>query len=868
MAVSSTRNGNSGGRRIAGRELEDAFFLENEKAPPVHGLVTWSWEIPTNTVHYSREWRDILQRPDDPGVQVALSKWWPLVHEDDVQPFLEAARDVVEGVTEDYRTLFRIRREDGEWIWLLSRGRVVEKDAGGKPVRVNGALMDVTFLRFDVKFQHGNPFMSLPRYYAVPDGAGDKAGSDRPQPGGCAAFSPSPAPVTVFPDADAVDAATPDAAIRTFVRKNVEKVFSEGRAIREMVSFATDYGHTVTGEHFFWPEFDEKGAVTGVVSQFWDVTDRLLAERRARLNEKRLDALYHLTQMTSATQEEVLDFVIDSLVKITESKSGFVFFPYNFPGLGGRMVWSKDHYLEFRTDELPTDSLPQDLVDITVDGNGRLYQPVIKNGNCLQPVLELFDGRVKVMRYMVTPVVDGERVVCIAGVRDKENAEYREDDLNQLEAFVNGAWLVLRRHEFVRELQRAKEAAEQANKVKDEFLANISHELRTPLNGILSMLQLLDLMPLNEEEREYVRTANSSGQALLRIISDILDFARIESGKMKLQVEPFDFTSSFESSLGLFRSEAEKRGLGFEVVVGPGIPDRMLGDDGRVRQILFNIVGNALKFTEKGKIRVECSVLPCGKPDSVWIYLAVTDTGIGIPVDQQVRIFDAFTQIDSSPTRKHTGTGLGLSIVRHLVDLMGGSVHAESEPGMGTTIHCSLCFARLPDIPGEAEPALPGGEREREGLHILVVEDDDVSRYALGMFLRRLGHVPVCVRNGRQALEMLQLHPFHCLFTDIQMPDMDGLEVIARIRENRLEGFTPSEETRALLRREMPDAAGHVRPVPRDILAVTVSAHTMKGDRERFLDAGMNFYISKPVAMKDLTDVLGQISALLAGRKA
>lgn len=837
--------------------------LMNDGTPfEIGGLVFWVWHVQENKVIYSREWRNVLLRPDDARVESDLAGWWPHVHDDDVQPFLEMAKDIVEGVTEHYQTLFRVRRADGEWVWLLSRGRVAEKD-GIIPILVRGALMDISFLRNDVKFQHGAMGMSVPRYHLVQGCSSGKEASPARRDGAVARHLPAGARMCEAEEKSAHPGVGDDE--KNFVRDYVEKVFASGHAIRELVAFSTEYGHDVTGEYIFWPEFDVEGNVAAVMSQFWDVTDLFLSERRARLSEMRLDALYRLTQMVNTPEEDVLTFAMDSLVRLTESRSGFLFFPEGNMARKGRLVWSLDHHTFLGGGAFPATTFPRELASLLLDDAGETYTRVIRNGNCLQPVRRLFNGRVDIYRYIAAPVYEEGRLVCIAGVCNKEYTEYREDDLLQLEAFVAGVWLVLGRHAYIRELQRAKDVAERANKVKDEFLANVSHELRTPLNGMLSMLQLLDILPLDEQQREYVRTASVSGKALLRIISDILDFSRIESGKMKLQIEPFDFAAAFESSLSLFRREAEKKGLSFEVRVGEGLPDRMLGDDARVRQILFNIVGNALKFTERGGIRVECSVLSPGAPGHLWVYIAVSDTGIGIPLADQARIFEAFTQIDSSSTRKYAGTGLGLSIVRHLVGLMGGSVTVESQVGEGTTVHCSLRFTRLPagmDVPGPAEsPREVAGCR---ALRILVAEDDDVSRFAMQTFLTRMGHQPVCVSNGRLALEMLQLCRFDCLFTDIQMPDMDGLEVVRRIREDDLEDIIPSEKTRAVLCETELAGNGGVLPVPRDIVTVTVSAHTMRGDKERFLEAGMDFYISKPIAMKELAAVLAKVAERIA----
>lgn len=865
MAVPLTRNQDVA--EFASADCQPGNDLFNDFSPMMqaNGLVTWVWEVQADVVRYSPEWRNILQCPDDPSVETCMDSWRPKVHEDDVQPFLEASRDIAEGLTENYQTLFRIRRADGDWAWLLSRGRVTEK-ADGLPIRVCGALMDITFLRGDIKFQHGNASMILPRQYFQAGGSrgASEIHTSEHLPAQTKIEIPSGSLRTF---SNAGDIASPDIApeAQDFVRDRVRRVFENGIALRETVSVPTAYGHDVTGEYIFWPEFDGEGNITAVVSQFRDLTDKLLAERQARLNEKRLDALYQLSQMTNTPENEFLDFVMDSLVNLSESESGFMFFPHDYPCGEGRVVWSKDKFAQLGARALPTDRLMAELLDIVTDENGKPLPRRIQNSRSLQSLHVLFEGKVKVLRYMICPVFADGRVICIAGVRNKKGGEYREDDLNQLEAFINGAWLVLRQHQFVRELQRAKDAAEQASKVKDEFLANISHELRTPLNGILGMLQLLELSSLDKQQRDHLRTANTSGQALLRIISDILDFSSIESGKMKLRIEPFDFMGAFTTSLGLFRGEAEKKGLRFTVRKGKGIPRYMLGDDAKVRQIIFNIVGNAVKFTEEGRITAECTLLPHGGSDHVWIYLAVHDTGIGVAPEEQARIFDAFTQIDSSSTRKYPGTGLGLGIVRRLVDLMGGSVTVESTPGRGTSIHCSLRFLRCDDplnAPKAARP--PRRQLVGERLHILVAEDDTVSRYAIRAFLQRLGYTPVCVPNGQLALEMLQLHTFHCLLTDIQMPGMDGLEVISRIRGKMLGDIAPSDEALSLLRESFPDHEEARLRVPEDLIAIAVSAHTMKGDRERFLDAGMDYYIAKPVSIKDLRDVLDEVAARLA----
>lgn len=837
-------------------------------APPeIQGLATWEWNIPANTVIFSKEWRHVLQDQNDASLGPTTEAWWPRMHEDDVLPFMEMARDIVEGRSEIYRTLFRVRRADGSWAWLLSKGIVAEKENNGQALRVVGALMDVSELRSDTKFRHGNVAPGVAFSTAMLDNAPDLiVRLDRD-------LSPIKNNLLVARLMSGKreqcehgdEEAKPhfSQAQLDFLRNNVEKVLRDGVAVREVVSFATRYGHDVVGEYSFWPEYDEDGRVAAVMTQFRDVTDQVLAERRARLNEMRLNALYQLTQMDSAQEQHVLRFVMDSIIRITGSQLGFLFFPGRDPGDADKMLWSEtsDEIITYGGE--PAETAFPDFMHMTTAADGKKNFRQMKNGNGLHPLYVNSDGSMRLMRYILAPVVDGGETVCVAGVFNKET-DYADADLLQLEAFINGAWLVLRRHELIRELHRAKEAAEMANKVKDVFLANISHELRTPLNGMLSMLQLLDLSALEDDQQQYVRTASFSGQALLRIISDILDFSHMASGKMRLREEAFDFRLAMESCLNLFRREARKKGLNFIVSLDDAIPRVLLGDDARVMQVVFNIVGNALKFTEAGSIRVDCSFLSRNREGHVRVYLGVRDTGIGIPAEKLESIFDAFTQIDSSPTRRYPGTGLGLGIARNLVELMGGNIAIESEVGQGTTIHCSFCFAMPATDP---EPAL--GEQpaqftnETRSLDILVAEDDSVGSFALRKYLQRLGHRPVGVPNGMAALEALRLHPFHCLFTDIQMPVMDGIELIRRIRENRIWDVIPSEKIRGLLENAIPGEYEEVVPVPSNLPVITVSAHAMTGDRERFLEAGMDFYLSKPLVMDELATVLKKIAVHL-----
>ncbi|MDR0339641.1 MAG: response regulator [Desulfovibrio sp.] len=838
--------------------------------PRIPGVATWVWDVEADSCVFSAEWAEILrQDPQDLPERISAAWWWGRVHEGDIDDLKKASKDVLEGRCHSFDVVFRVQRNDGCWTWLISKA-VVSERRDGIPRYVTGIIAEISRLRTDAKFQQGKAGVGEINYHAMLENSPDLyVRMDREL------FPAYINPVAArymdrerneYSYSDKLKDLKLEPRQLAFLQRCVSRVFDEGATVRELVTFTTARGVEATGEYSFWPEYDGEGNIIFAMSQFRDLTDHIEAEQRARLNERRLAALYHLTQMDNAPEAEVLDFVMDSLLRLTHSSSGFMFFPGTDDPLGrGYMLWSDDHACFFAEGCAATlESFPEDLLCLVSDGGGGAHYRRMRNGDGQSPVHISFGGRMPVMRSLIGPAMEGERVVCIAGVCNKET-DYEDADMQQLETFINGAWLVLRRQRLMRELQRAKEAAEHANRAKSEFLANVSHELRTPLNGMLSMLQLLELLPMTGQQREYVRTACNSGKSLLRIISDILDFSRMESGKMELKPELFDFKATVASVMSLFAAEAAEKGLACSVNFDPAIPDLLVGDDARVRQIMFNLVGNAMKFTEHGAITVDCALLPARSNGRERVYIAVSDTGIGIAHEQQNVIFDPFTQIDSSSTRKYPGTGLGLGIVKSLVALMDGAITVESELGAGATVHCSLTFG----APDQAMRVRPLAQDVKDGqcrdqlaetcLDILVAEDDDVSRFAVKAFLQRAGHRPFCVSNGRQALEAMTLHRFDCLFTDIQMPDMDGLEVVRRIRTNSMDDIEPSPPLRDMLADYLDETGLKPAAPESDIPIVAVSAHAMSGDKERFLAQGVDFYIAKPIIMSELTETLLRI---------
>jgi signal transduction histidine kinase/ActR/RegA family two-component response regulator len=372
---------------------------------------------------------------------------------------------------------------------------------------------------------------------------------------------------------------------------------------------------------------------------------------------------------------------------------------------------------------------------------------------------------------------------------------------------------------------------EQANRAKDEFLANMSHEIRTPMSGVFGMTDVLLQQDLSDPVRKDLEMVRGSSGTVLTLLNDLLDLSRIEQGKLELEIQPFEIRGMVSTLVRPFELQAAEKGLFLELSVDSDVPEQVICDPDRIGQVLKNIVSNAVKFTEEGSIRVG---VHRDKETTHFTRLlfSVSDSGIGIPEEKQDILFQSFTQLDPSYSKKFAGAGLGLAISKRLVELMGGRITIRSTPGKGSTFYFTVVYEK-----GESrktvEPVHAHDLSDHPSLSILLAEDNPVNRLFLKRALVAAGHHVVEAVNGRDVLEVVGQHPFDLVLMDIQMPEMDGIEAMQRIR-----------------------SGGHGRS---DIPIIALTAYAMKGDREKFLAEGMDGYVTKPVAFGELAQAILEI---------
>ena len=424
-------------------------------------------------------------------------------------------------------------------------------------------------------------------------------------------------------------------------------------------------------------------------------------------------------------------------------------------------------------------------------------------------------------------------------VRDQELSQAELLALQPVLERLENACLACIQHAYVEQARnealQAKEAAEQANKAKSDFLAMISHELRTPMNSVIGLTDLMLYSNASPPQREYLGMIKSSANALLDIINEILDFSRIEAGALSLCNTPFHLGKLLRDTFTPLAVQAREKALAFYWETEPGIPEILEGDAGRLRQVLINLIGNAIKFTQSGEVRISVTQQPVTDEGYICLQFAVLDTGIGIPSGKLASIFQPFEQVNTSVSRRYGGTGLGLAISTQLVRMMGGSLQVDSTPGKGSRFYFSLPYKLLMEtaVPVAAPSQLKAASRP---LNILLAEDNELNSLFITLLLDKAGHTTTVVENGRAAIDAwLQNRP-DVILMDVQMPEMDGLEATRLIRQHE-------------------QANGGHTPI------IALTANAMNSDREQCLASGMDDFLSKPFDAQYLLALLEQVGA-------
>ncbi len=534
-----------------------------------------------------------------------------------------------------------------------------------------------------------------------------------------------------------------------------------------------------------------------------DITDRKNAEEALKESERRL--------------EDIIDFLPDATFVIDK---------------GGRVIaWN--HAIEAMTGIKAADMIGKGNYEYALPFYGE-RRPIL-----IDIMLRSNDGDIASMYEHIesrdeTGTLIGEAYMPNMGrgeVYLLGSAAVLYDSAGNIFGAIESIRDITERRRAEKDLERAKEAAEAAVRSKSEFLANMSHEIRTPLNAVVGLTGLLLNADLTPEQRDYVEIVRSSGNSLLSVINDILDYSKIDGGKMELERQPFDLRNCIEISLDLVSGTAAEKGLALRYFLDDNLPPTIMGDVTRLRQVLVNLLSNAVKFTNKGRVEVLVAgyLLLDGRFE---IHFSVKDTGIGISEAKLDRLFKSFSQIDSSTTRKYGGTGLGLAISKRLVELMAGHIWVESEVGAGSTFHFTIPAeaATLKPVYSEVtsakQPTNPGRVSQ---LRILLAEDNHVNQKVALQMLKKLGYSADVAANGLEVLQAMERQSYDIVLMDIQMPEMDGIDTARKIRER-----WPNNGPK--------------------IIALT--AYALDGDRERCIQAGMDDYISKPIQIEELRSVL------------
>ena len=712
----------------------------------------WDWNAVTNEVFFSKQWKKMLGYEEN-EITNSLEEWDSRIHPDDREHVYKSINLHLNGEIPVYISEHRVRSKDGSYKWILDRGKVISRTPDAKALRVIGTHSDITSRKLieqdllETKSQLVSMLDNLPFLAWLKDKNG------------------------VFIAVNAEFSKTCRKKIEEIVGKTDLEVWPAERAAQyikddfEIIQNRTKkfvvelIGAEPSGsawfETFKTPIFDNSGNVIGTTGISRDITERMSFEKELASKEKMLASIAMAT--SEFLENRNLKSAISKSLTLLGESTGVdrvYLFENSYQAKGEAF---STLVFEWNSDSAKPQIDNPAMKKIPIDSSIELFAALINAEPFNAIVQNLNDGILKqelinqqILSLLILPIFINNVFWGFVGFDEcKSERIWNKSELSILKAFSVSIAKAIERSRIESELMRAKEAAEAANIAKSRFLANMSHEIRTPMNGMLGFLDLLYESKLNAEQKDYVREARNSSELLLYLINDILDFSKIEAGKMSMEKINFDIRKVVEDSVSTYAPKAHAKKISLQAYIEPTVPDEVNGDPGRLKQILTNIISNAVKFTNEGEIIVNVSHIETSGDESM-IGFEVRDTGIGMPENKLNELFKPFTQADSSTTRKFGGTGLGLAISRELARIMGGDIKYESDEGSGTTLFVTAKFKLIrKNITGlELDEAI-------KGLRVLLIDSDSTSRMIARSYLQAAGCEASEIESGDQAIGIL-----------------------------------------------------------------------------------------------------------------